>query len=41
VVGADVVKAAGGKVLLVALVEGKSTTAMIARSRTALERRSP
>jgi D-beta-D-heptose 7-phosphate kinase/D-beta-D-heptose 1-phosphate adenosyltransferase len=41
VVGADVVKAAGGKVLLVALVEGKSTTAMIARSKTAPERRSP
>jgi D-beta-D-heptose 7-phosphate kinase/D-beta-D-heptose 1-phosphate adenosyltransferase len=33
VVGADVVKAAGGKVLLVSLVEGKSTTSMIARSR--------
>jgi len=36
VVGADVVKAAGGKVLLVSLVEGKSTTSMIARSRGAI-----
>jgi D-beta-D-heptose 7-phosphate kinase/D-beta-D-heptose 1-phosphate adenosyltransferase len=33
VVGADIVKAAGGKVMLVPLVEGKSTTSMIARSR--------
>ena len=33
VVGADVVKAAGGRVMLVPLVAGRSTTAMIARSR--------
>jgi D-beta-D-heptose 7-phosphate kinase/D-beta-D-heptose 1-phosphate adenosyltransferase len=39
VVGADVVKAAGGKVLLVSLVEGKSTTSMIERSRTPADRK--
>ena len=39
VVGADVVKAAGGKVLLVSLVEGKSTTSMIARSAAPVDRK--
>jgi D-beta-D-heptose 7-phosphate kinase/D-beta-D-heptose 1-phosphate adenosyltransferase len=38
VVGADVVKAAGGKVLLVSLVEGRSTTSMIARSQAPADR---
>jgi D-beta-D-heptose 7-phosphate kinase/D-beta-D-heptose 1-phosphate adenosyltransferase len=32
VVGADIVKAAGGRVLLAALVEGQSTTSLIRRS---------
>ncbi len=39
VVGADVVKAAGGRVLLASLVEGQSTTNMIARSRVPVDRR--
>ena len=34
VVGADVVQAAGGRVVLVSLVSGQSSTAMIARMRT-------
>ncbi len=39
VVGADVVKAAGGRVVRVPLVEGQSTTSMIARSQGSADRK--
>jgi D-beta-D-heptose 7-phosphate kinase/D-beta-D-heptose 1-phosphate adenosyltransferase len=41
VVGADVVKAAGGKVVRVPLVEGQSTTSIIARSQGSADRTAP
>ena len=41
VVGADVVKAHGGRVVLVNLVEGRSTTRMIARQQLPIDKTNP